>query len=144
MKFLGLLSLLTVCVADQADKALEKLYKLSNKGQNVVALDSSSLDMITEGPRSYAVLVMYTALNPQFKCAPCVMLHNVVEQLQYSISKSSEAGRLFIGFLDYSSSTQQVFTKMNLQAVPHIRLYYPTTGPKAKRMEFDEIKLTSA
>lgn len=143
MKFLGLLSLLSLCLADQADEKVSQLYKLSNNGNNIASLDGNSFAMATEGLRSYALLVIFTALNPQFKCEPCKMLHKNFEALQYSASKSTEKGRIFVAYVDYSASSQELFSKMNLQSVPHIQLYYPNTGVHAKGKDFDVLSLSA-
>lgn len=143
MKFLALLSLLSLCLANQADEKVAKLQKLSNNGNNLITLDSDSFTMATEGLRSYALLVIFTALNPQFKCSPCTMLQNNFEKLQYSASKSTEKGRIFVAYLDYSASSQDIFAKMNLETVPHLQLYYPNTGAHAKSTDYDVITFTT-
>jgi oligosaccharyltransferase complex subunit gamma len=143
MIFFGFFCLLSYCLADQAADNTATLTRLSNDGNEQIAFDSDSFKKATQGPRNYALFVILTALNPQFNCLPCKLLHKEFQDLQYSVSKSEEKGRIFVGFLDYSANTQDIFASMNLQAVPHLRIYYPNAGPHAKDTDYEVVTLST-
>jgi len=55
----------------QADPKKEKLISLSEDNGGVINLNSNSYDRFTEGKRDYGMVVLLTALDDQFNCAPC-------------------------------------------------------------------------
>ena len=142
MRFFVVLSLLSLCFADQASEKVAKLNELSNNGNNVIALDENSFTMFTQGPRSYSLFVVLTALNPQFQCAPCKLIQKELEYLPYSAAKSLENGRFYVAYLDFSKSSEKIFAQMKLQNVPHLMIYHPTSGPHAKGNDFDVLTLS--
>jgi oligosaccharyltransferase complex subunit gamma len=142
MKFFGFLSLLSFCLSDQAADNAAKLIKLSKDGNDLIAFDSASFQMATKGSRNYAVFAILTALNPQFGCNACKMLQKEFMDLQYSVSKSLKKGRLFIGYLDYSVDSKDIFASMKLENVPHLMIYYPNAGVHASGKDVETIQLT--
>ena len=55
----------------QADPKKDKLIALSEANNGVINLNSNSYDRFTEGKRDYGMVVLLTALDSQFNCAPC-------------------------------------------------------------------------
>lgn len=54
----------------QADPKKDKLISLVNQ-DGLVKLNSNSFDRFAEGKRNYGLVVLLTALGPQFNCHPC-------------------------------------------------------------------------
>lgn len=54
----------------QADPKKDKLTSLINQ-EGIIKLNSNTYDRFTEGKRNYGMVVLLTALSPQFNCHPC-------------------------------------------------------------------------
>ena len=54
----------------QADPKKDKLTSLINQ-EGIIKLNSNTYDRFTEGKRNYSMVVLLTALSPQFNCHPC-------------------------------------------------------------------------
>jgi oligosaccharyltransferase complex subunit gamma len=54
------------------------------KESNVLILDSSSYNVITEPNRNYSVLVLFTAMQPEFACVACQYVHELLFLIAFS------------------------------------------------------------
>jgi len=52
-------------------RKLAKYQKEAIKGKGVIELDSSSFEDALSMPRNYSIVVLFTAISPEFQCVPC-------------------------------------------------------------------------
>ncbi|KAI9246783.1 hypothetical protein BY458DRAFT_484442 [Sporodiniella umbellata] len=106
----------------QADPKKSKLVSLVNE-EGLVKLNSNSFDRFTEGKRNYGMVVLLTALGPQFKCHPCRELDPEYKLISKSFQKNKNKQDLFFGHLDFNDG-QSVYHKLQLVSAPNV-LYFP-------------------
>ena len=66
---LALLFLIGIVTAQDAKK--EKLISMKDKETGIIRLNTQTYDRFVEGKRDYGIVVLLTALDPQFNCIPC-------------------------------------------------------------------------
>lgn len=68
---LAFIQLLFIGAISAQDVKKDKLLSLKEGGTGVITLNSNTYDRFTEGKRNYGLVVLLTALDAQFNCAPC-------------------------------------------------------------------------
>ncbi|RKO94917.1 hypothetical protein CXG81DRAFT_14677 [Caulochytrium protostelioides] len=91
-----------------------------------IELDTDLYRTITKGSRDFSVLVVYTALGEQFKCAGCHLIQEALETVAYSLAQSDETN-LYVTYLDFQQGGP-IFGELKLTSVPHTVLFKPTDG----------------
>lgn len=124
------LSVISGINAYTSNYKVEKLNSLY-KPDTFLELDSKTFNLFTEKGRNYSILVVLTAIDPQFGCEPCVKFKDEYAALTKSYSRSFKSGQLYFANLDFSNG-RDVFMKMQLQNVPHVLFFPATEGPNAK------------
>jgi oligosaccharyltransferase complex subunit gamma len=66
---------LSVSSAQLTEDALaEKVARLQTKAARnggIVGLDSKGFEGVLSKPRNYSMVILFTAMSPEFQCAPC-------------------------------------------------------------------------
>lgn len=57
--------------ADIIAKKVAKLQAKATKTKGIIELDSLAFDDVLAKPRNYSMVVLFTAISPEFQCVPC-------------------------------------------------------------------------
>jgi oligosaccharyltransferase complex subunit gamma len=52
-------------------KKVSRLQAKAAKSKGIIELDSIAFDDVLAKPRNYSMVVLFTAISPEFQCAPC-------------------------------------------------------------------------
>lgn len=125
----------------QADiqKKLEQLRDKINKNGVVSLTDDTFSKFVTDRPREYNAVLMFTATDPMYKCGVCVRAKGVFEDLakaynlQYNFTTASIEERV-VFFRVEVDDARQIFGSLQLETVPRFYALPPTTkdSPKLK------------
>ncbi|EIE79001.1 hypothetical protein RO3G_03706 [Rhizopus delemar RA 99-880] len=123
----------------QADPKKDKLISLVNQ-DGLVKLNSNSFDRFAEGKRNYGLVVLLTALGPQFNCHPCRELDPEFTLIAKSFQRNKDNKNLFFGHLDFNDG-QIIFQKLQLVSAPNV-LYFPPqkVGESKEFIRYDVTK----
>ncbi|KAI8978933.1 hypothetical protein BDB01DRAFT_798625 [Pilobolus umbonatus] len=124
---------LLVCCYGQPDPKLDKLVSLASSNKGMVKLNTNSFDRFIEGKRNYGMVVVLTALDPKFGCAPCREFDPEYRLLADSFQHSKDNRKLFFGHLDFQDG-QAIFQKYNIQSAPNVFYYPPQQAGEKKQM----------
>ncbi|KAI9681116.1 MAG: oligosaccharyl transferase subunit ost3/OST6 [Caeruleum heppii] len=129
---LGLLPLLTFAAKKPSSDRFQTFHAKSISSAPL-KLDEKSFEDLVDGPRDYSVAVLLTAREDRFGCQLCREFQPEWEVIGKSWIKGDKAGesRVVFGTLDFADG-KGPFQKMQLQTVPVLAVYSPTTGPGAK------------
>jgi hypothetical protein len=125
----------------QADiqKKLEQLRDKINKNGVVSLTDDTFSKFVTDRPREYNAVLMFTATDPMYNCGVCVRAKGVFEDvakaynLQYNFTTASIEDRV-VFFRVEVDDARQIFGSLQLETVPRFYALPPTTkdSPKLK------------
>ncbi|CEG71674.1 hypothetical protein RMATCC62417_07371 [Rhizopus microsporus] len=122
----------------QADPKKDKLTSLINQ-EGIIKLNSNTYDRFTEGKRNYGMVVLLTALSPQFNCHPCREFDPEFSLVAKSIQSSKHNKDLFFGHLDFADG-QAIYQKLQLVSAPNVFYFPPQKAGESK--EFIKYDLT--
>ncbi|KAI8080263.1 uncharacterized protein B0P05DRAFT_540620 [Gilbertella persicaria] len=106
-----------------ADPKKEKLVSLVQNDKNIIKLNSNTYDRFTEGKRDYGIVVLLTALGPQFNCMPCREFDPEYTLVAKSFQNTRDKDNLFFGHLDFQDG-QAIYQKLKLMSAPNV-FYFP-------------------
>lgn len=64
--------------ADIIAKKVSKLQAKATKTKGVIELDSLAFDDVLAKPRNYSMVVLFTAISPEFQCVPCKYVSSLI------------------------------------------------------------------
>lgn len=70
----AILSAISVTKANPSKDLPTKVTELNAKAakaRGIIELDSAAFEDVLALPRNYSMVVLFTALSPEFQCAPC-------------------------------------------------------------------------
>ena len=125
MLLLPLLALLALPLCQALvtkQQAHDELVKLSNANNGVVNVDDRTFEMLTHPNRDWSSIIVFTAMDPRRKCAPCrykklteVLLYvsnNCVEYSSLRLILSRRHGRRWLrNIRTNTSSPMRTMTK---------------------------------
>jgi oligosaccharyltransferase complex subunit gamma len=53
-------------------KKVSRLEAKASKNKGVIQLDSLAFEDVMAKPRNYSMVVLFTAISPEFNCVPCL------------------------------------------------------------------------
>ncbi|OZJ05391.1 hypothetical protein BZG36_02011 [Bifiguratus adelaidae] len=115
--------------AKQRADALVAKAKASKGG--LIEFDAMDFDEFTSKPRRYGLVLLLTAMSPEFRCTPCKEVDPEYKLVASSFQKTSDPSRLFFGYADFMQSSE-IFMKLGLKGAPNLLYYPPTDGPHGK------------
>lgn len=127
---------LVVCSALGLDAASKRKWMFRRaKASSLISPSANEVSTyLFETPRSYPVVLMLTATDPQFNCGPCVAVHEIMESIasgyqtqRYAKSSTTPRHQLFFVSLDYSQKYAPLFQEMGVNGVPRIMYIPPET-----------------
>ncbi|KAF9903127.1 oligosaccharyl transferase subunit ost3/OST6 [Linnemannia zychae] len=160
--FIAGLALLTVLIASTTtffthaqtsdDLLVKKVSRLQAKAamtKGVIELDSLAFEDVLAKPRNYSMVILFTAISPEFQCVPCKyaltsICFTSVTTLNFDPeyrlvaagwSKIPDKSQIFFGILDFKAG-QAIFQKFGMNSAPSV-LYFPVTGSSASQNSFD-------
>ncbi|KAG9323542.1 hypothetical protein KVV02_003362 [Mortierella alpina] len=132
-----LLAISTTEANQSADLAIKvaKLNEKASKARGIIELDSAAFEEVLAMPRNYSMVILFTALSPEFQCAPCKNFDPEYKLTAAGWSKLPVKSQLYFGVLDFKVG-QAVFQKFNMNSAPSV-LYFPATGAISSTPPFD-------
>ncbi|KAF9082738.1 oligosaccharyl transferase subunit ost3/OST6 [Mortierella sp. AD031] len=90
-------------------------------------------------PRNYSMVVLFTAISPEFNCVPCQNFDPEYKMVAAGWSKLANKSQLFFSVLDFKAG-QAIFQKFGMNSAPSV-LYFPVSGsisndPSQDRYDF--------
>ncbi|KAF9306087.1 oligosaccharyl transferase subunit ost3/OST6 [Mortierella antarctica] len=85
-------------------------------------------------PRNYTMVVLFTAISPEFQCVPCKNFDPEYRMVAAGWSKLLNRSQLFFGVLDFKLG-QEVFQKFGMNSAPSA-LFFPLGGLENDRYDF--------
>ncbi|KAG0212095.1 oligosaccharyl transferase subunit ost3/OST6 [Mortierella sp. GBA30] len=121
--------------ADLLATKMTKLQARAAKEKGVIELDSASFDEVMAKPRNYSIVVLFTAISPEFQCVPCKNFDPEYRLVASGWSKLPDKSQLFFGILDFKAG-QAIFQRFNMNSAP-AALYFPSAESFASTPSFD-------
>ncbi|GJJ77435.1 oligosaccharyltransferase complex subunit gamma [Entomortierella parvispora] len=110
-------------------RKLAKFQEKATKGKGVIELDSSSFEEVLSMPRNYSIVVLFTAISPEFQCVPCKNFDPEYKLVASGWSKMKDKSQLLFGSLDFKVG-QAVFQKFGMTNAPSA-LYFPASSAES-------------
>ncbi|KAG0346876.1 oligosaccharyl transferase subunit ost3/OST6 [Podila humilis] len=114
-------------------KKVERLEAKATKGRGVIELDADAFEEVMAKPRNYTMVVLFTAISPEFQCVPCKNFDPEYRLVAAGWNSLEDKSRLFFGVLDFKLG-QPVFQKFGMNSAPSV-LFFPL-GDKYDRYDF--------
>lgn len=115
---------------------LQQLTEMSNKNI-ILQFDSQQfLKYITAAPTNYSVIVMFTAMDPQWKCSACRLASVEFTIVANTFRHSREySNRLFFAVLDYGEASS-MFKSLGIVMAPFF-VHFPSRDKPDKANTLD-------
>ncbi|KAF8927365.1 hypothetical protein EDD21DRAFT_372029 [Dissophora ornata] len=117
-----------------ADK-LTRLQTIAAKNKGLVGLDSSTFDEALDKPRNYSMVILFTAISPEFQCVPCKNFDPEYRLVASGWSKLPDKSKLMFGIIDFKTG-QSIFQRFGMNSAPTV-LYFPAVDAQDAALDFD-------
>jgi hypothetical protein len=131
--------------ADDNEKKIIYLRDKINKN-NVVSLNDDNFSrFITDRPRDYSAVLMFTATDPMYKCSVCNRAKTVFEDVskayhsQYNFSTAAVANRVVFFRIEVDDA-RNIFGQLQLDTVPRFYSLPPTTKD-SKKLKIESLEI---
>ncbi|KAF8940174.1 oligosaccharyl transferase subunit ost3/OST6, partial [Haplosporangium gracile] len=121
--------------ADLIAKKVSKLQAKATKNKGVIELDSLAFDDVLSKPRNYSMVVLFTAISPEFQCVPCKNFDPEYRLVAAGWSRIPDKSQIFFSILDFKAG-QIIFQKFNMNSAPSL-LYFPASDSSESSPSFD-------
>ncbi|KAF9337971.1 oligosaccharyl transferase subunit ost3/OST6 [Podila minutissima] len=124
-------------VHGQTELLAQKVSRLEAsalKGRGVIELDSTTFEEVMAAPRNYTMVVLFTAIAPEFQCVPCKNFDPEYRMVAAGWSKLLNRSQLFFGVIDFKLG-QEVFQKFSMNSAPSV-LFFPLGSLENDRYDF--------
>ncbi|KAF9123975.1 oligosaccharyl transferase subunit ost3/OST6 [Mortierella sp. 14UC] len=120
-------------------KKVSRLEVKASKNKGIIQLDSLAFEDVLAKPRNYSMVVLFTAISPEFNCAPCLNFDPEYKMVAAGWSKLANKSQLFFSSLDFKAG-QAIFQKFGMNSAPSV-LYFPASSsishdPSQDRYDF--------
>ncbi|KAF9293788.1 hypothetical protein BKA57DRAFT_453019 [Linnemannia elongata] len=120
-------------------KKVSRLEAKAAKNKGVIQLDSLAFEDVMAKPRNYSMVVLFTAISPEFNCVPCLNFDPEYKMVAAGWSKLANKSQLFFSILDFKAG-QAIFQKFGMNSAPSV-LYFPSSSsisgdPSQDRYDF--------
>ncbi|KAF9142532.1 oligosaccharyl transferase subunit ost3/OST6 [Linnemannia schmuckeri] len=120
-------------------KKVSRLEAKASKNKGVIQLDSLAFEDVMAKPRNYSMVVLFTAISPEFNCVPCLNFDPEYKMVAAGWSKLANKSQLFFSILDFKAG-QAIFQKFGMNSAPSV-LYFPASSsisgnPSQDRYDF--------
>ncbi|KAF9321219.1 oligosaccharyl transferase subunit ost3/OST6 [Podila horticola] len=116
-------------------KKVARLSAKASANKGIINLDSSAFEDVMSKPRNYSVVVLFTAISPEFNCVPCLNFDPEYKLVASGWSKLAEKSQLYFSVLDFKAG-QEIFQKMGMNSAPSV-LYFPATASQSTQDRYD-------
>ncbi|KAF9929149.1 oligosaccharyl transferase subunit ost3/OST6 [Linnemannia zychae] len=116
-------------------KKVSRLEAKAIKNQGIIQLDSAAFEDVLAKPRNYSMVVLFTAISPEFNCVPCMNFDPEYKMVASGWSKLANKSQLFFGVLDFKAG-QTIFQKFGMNSAPSV-LYFPPSSNMANDPSMD-------
>ncbi|KAG0272304.1 oligosaccharyl transferase subunit ost3/OST6 [Linnemannia exigua] len=120
-------------------KKVSRLEAKASKNKGIIQLDSLAFEDVMAKPRNYSMVVLFTAISPEFNCVPCQNFDPEYKMVAAGWSKLANKSQLFFSVLDFKAG-QAIFQKFGMNSAPSV-LYFPAStsishDPSQDRYDF--------
>ncbi|KAF9962929.1 oligosaccharyl transferase subunit ost3/OST6 [Modicella reniformis] len=120
---------------------VNRLQAKAAKNKGIIDLDSNAFDEVLSKPRNYSMVVLFTAISPEFKCTPCLHFDPEYKLVATGWSKLAGKSKIFFGVIDFKAG-QSTFQKFGMNSAPAV-LFFPVVDstsdpPKHERYDFSK------
>ncbi|KAG0204938.1 oligosaccharyl transferase subunit ost3/OST6 [Mortierella sp. GBA30] len=116
-------------------KKVNRLQAKATKGRGIIELDTNSFEEVMAKPRNYSMVVLFTAISPEFNCVPCLNFGPEYKFVAAGWSKLVDKSQLFFGVLDFKVG-QAIFQKFGMNSAPSV-LYFPPSDAISSQPALD-------
>ncbi|KAG9071758.1 oligosaccharyl transferase subunit ost3/OST6 [Linnemannia hyalina] len=116
-------------------KKVSELQAKATKTKGIIELDSLAFDDVLAKPRNYSMVVLFTAISPEFQCVPCKNFDPEYRLVAAGWFRIPDKSQIFFGILDFKAG-QSVFQKFNMNSAPSL-LYFPVSDSPESSPSFD-------
>lgn len=121
-----------------------QLSKLLSTSPVISLTDRNFTKFVTERPRDYHAILMFTATGPQYQCGVCVKSLGSYEEIadfynrQYDFSKTAIEKKVVFFKIEVDNS-RQIFNELQLETVPRLFFLPPVAmgAPKSQIQKFE-------
>lgn len=129
---------------DSDSGKIAHITKLLSASPVVSLSDKNFTKYVTERPRDYHAILMFTATGPQYQCGVCVRSLGSYEEIakfyndQYEFNKTAIEKKVVFFKLEVDNS-RQVFNELQLETVPRLFFLPPMSvdAPKVQIQKFE-------
>ncbi|KAG0229654.1 oligosaccharyl transferase subunit ost3/OST6 [Actinomortierella wolfii] len=104
---------------------VDRLSKKAAKNKGIVELSGNIFEEVLANPRNYSMVVLFTAMSPEFNCVPCKNFDPEYRLVAKGWSKQQDKTKLYYGVLDFTAG-REIFRMFGMQSAPSA-LYFPAT-----------------
>ncbi|KAF9556523.1 oligosaccharyl transferase subunit ost3/OST6 [Mortierella alpina] len=116
-------------------KKVTRLQAKASKTKGIIELDTNAFEEVMAKPRNYSMVVLFTAISPEFNCAPCLNFDPEYKLVAAGWSKLVDKSQLFFGVLDFKVG-QAIFQKFGMNSAPSV-LFFPASDAISSQPAFD-------
>ncbi|KAF9924003.1 oligosaccharyl transferase subunit ost3/OST6 [Mortierella alpina] len=112
-----------------------RLQAKAAKTKGIIELDTNAFEEVMAKPRNYSMVVLFTAISPEFNCAPCLNFDPEYKLVAAGWSRLADKSQLFFGVLDFKVG-QAIFQKFGMNSAPSV-LFFPASDAISSQPAFD-------
>ncbi|KAF9978292.1 oligosaccharyl transferase subunit ost3/OST6 [Mortierella antarctica] len=112
-----------------------RLQAKAAKTKSIIELDTNAFEEVMAKPRNYSMVVLFTAISPEFNCAPCLNFDPEYKLVAAGWSRLADKSQLFFGVLDFKVG-QAIFQKFGMNSAPSV-LFFPASDAISSQPAFD-------
>ncbi|KAF9973969.1 oligosaccharyl transferase subunit ost3/OST6 [Actinomortierella ambigua] len=104
---------------------VDRLVTKAQKNKGVIGLTEKSFEEVMSNPRNYSVVVLFTAMSPEFNCVPCKNFDPEFRIVAKGWPKLADSSKLFYAILDFNDG-RDIFRQLGMQSAPSV-IYFPAS-----------------
>ncbi|KAK3814904.1 MAG: hypothetical protein J3Q66DRAFT_432643 [Benniella sp.] len=116
-------------------KKITRLQAKAAKNKGIIELDANAFEEVMASPRNYSMSVLFTAISPEYQCAPCLNFDPEYKLVAAGWSKLPDKSQIFFGVLDFKVG-QTIFQKFGMNSAPSV-LFFPAADSASKHDRYD-------
>ncbi|KAF9434040.1 oligosaccharyl transferase subunit ost3/OST6 [Entomortierella beljakovae] len=131
---------------DVLEKKISRLQAKAVKSKGLIEMDSIAFDEVMAKPRNYSMVILFTAVGPEFNCVPCLNFDPEYKLVAKGWSKLPDKSKVFFGSIDFKVG-QAVFQKFGMNSAPSVLFFPPSdsisNNPLADKYDFSRSGFTA-
>ncbi|KAF9272576.1 oligosaccharyl transferase subunit ost3/OST6 [Mortierella alpina] len=120
---------------EQLQHKVTRLQAKASKSKGIIELNTEAFEEVMAKPRNYSMVVLFTAISPEFNCAPCLNFDPEYKLAAAGWSRLADKSQLFFGVLDFKVG-QAIFQKFGMNSAPSV-LFFPASDAFSNQLASD-------